>query len=138
MEGIINNPEASEDEELIYKPSMPYHDECAFGYDDGAELTQSFKASTIRYDEDSALAATDREPCSYVPSLAEMARLYYLFQPYSKSTVGEQIEPLSGEYLTCSESTENTLYGIDMSKGIIMCNYSKQYARMKLRLFYLF
>ena len=137
-EGIINNPEVSADEELIYKPSMPYPDTCAFGYDDGAELTQQLKASIIRYDDDSAFAATDREPCSYVPSLAEMARLYYLFQPYSKSTVGEQIEPLSDEYLTCSESTENTLYGIDMSKGIVMCNYSKQYARMKLRLFYLF
>ena len=130
-EGIINDREASEDEHLVYKPGMPYHDTCAFGYLDGADLTNRLRCG--RFGDESMLAAVAKHPCSYVPSLAEMAWLYYLLR-YDELL----IEPLAGEYLTSSESSFHSFYGIEMTKGIVMPNYSKQYALLKLRLFYLF
>ena len=84
------------------------------------------------------LNQVEKRHCSYVPSLAEMAQIFYLLQPYSHSNLSELVEPFNGEYLTCSESSDHNFYGIEIGKGIVMPNYSKQYAKLKLRLFYLF
>lgn len=137
-EGVINDNDASDEEYLVFKPDMPYSDKCAFGYMDGARLTNALRNTIVKHEEASMLTVTEKHPSSYVPSLGEMAKLYYLLQPYSHAEVGSLIEPLSGEYATSSESTEHTFYGIAMDKGIVMSNYSKQYAQLKLRLFYLF
>lgn len=136
-EGVINEAASSEEERLIYKPDMPYPETTAFGNTDGAGLTSLLLNKKGR-DEGSMLNAVERHHGSYVPTLAEMAQIYYLLQPYSNANLTELVEPFSGEYLTCSESSDHNYYGIEMSKGVVMPNYSKQYAKLKLRLFYLF
>ena len=136
-EGIINDSASSGDERLIFKPGIPYSDKTAFGQMDGAMLTSAL-LNKKGGKEESMLAQVDKIRCSYIPTLAEMAQIFYLFQPYSHSNLSELVEPFNGEYLTCSESSDHNYYGIEMSKGIVMSNYSKQYAKLKLRLFYLF
>lgn len=137
-EGVINEATSSEDERLIYKPDMPYPVTTAFGNTDGAGLTSLLLNKKGGKDEGSMMNAIERHHGSYIPTLAEMAQIYYLLQPYSNANITELIEPFSGEYLTCSESSDHNYYGIEMSKGVVMPNYSKQYAKLKLRLFYLF
>lgn len=136
-EGIINDSASPEDERLIFKPEIPYSNKTAFGYKDGPILTSAL-LNKNGGKEESMLAQVEKSHCSYVPTLAEMAQVFYLFQPYSHSNLSELIEPFNGEYLTCSESSDHNFYGIEMGKGIVMSNYSKQYAKLKLRLFYLF
>lgn len=137
-EGIINETASSEEERLIYKPDMPYPKTTAFGNSDGAGPTSLLLNKTGGKDEGSMLNAVERHHGNYIPTLAEMAQAYFLLQSYSRSNLSELIEPFTGEYLTCSESSDHNYYGIEMSKGIVMSNYSKQYAKLKLRLFYLF
>lgn len=137
-EGVINDPSSSEDDKLIYKPEIPYSDNTAFGYSNGAMLTSRLIKGKGGKDEGTMLMEVEKHHCSYVPTLAEMAQIFYLLQPYTHSNLPELIEPFNGEYLTCSESSDHNYYGIEMGKGIVMSNYSKQYAKLKLRLFYLF
>lgn len=137
-EGIVNEAASSEEERLIYKPDMPYPGTTAFGNTDGAGHTSLLLNKKGGKDEGSMLNAVERHHGSYIPTLAEMAQIYYLLQPYSNTNLTELIEPFNGEYLTCSESSDHNYYGIEMSKGVVMPNYSKQYAKLKLRLFYLF
>lgn len=137
-EGIINDSSSSEEERLIYKPEIPYSKNTAFGYKDGAELTSQLLNTKRWKEEESMLTQVEKRHGCYVPSLSEMAQIFYLFQPYAHSHLPELIEPFNGEYLTCSESSNHNFYGIEMGKGIVMSNYSKQYAKLKLRLFYLF
>ena len=79
-----------------------------------------------------------RHPGSYVPSLAEMTALYYQLHFSERDTVWKQFEIPNGEYLTSSESASQSFYMMDMENGIITGTLSKQYAKMQLRLFYLF
>lgn len=137
-EGVINDPSSSEDDRLIYKPEIPYLDNTAFGYSNGATLTSRLLQRKGGKEEGTMLIEVEKHHCSYVPTLAEMAQIFYLLQPYSHSNIPELIEPFNGEYLTCSESSDHNYYGIEMGKGVVMSNYSKQYAKLKLRLFYLF
>lgn len=137
-EGIINDSSSSEDERLIYKPEIPYSENTAFGHKDGAELTSRLLNKKRGKENGTMLAEVEKHHCSYIPTVAEMACIFYMLQPYAHSLLPELIEPFSGEYLTCSESSDHNYYGIEMSKGIVMFNYSKQYAKLKLRLFYLF
>lgn len=137
-EGIINDSSSSEDERLIYKPEIPYSENTAFGHKDGAELTSRLLNKKRGKKDGTMLAEVEKHHCSYIPTVAEMACIFYMLQPYAHSHLPELIEPFSGEYLTCSESSDHNYYGIEMSKGIVMPNYSKQYAKLKLRLFYLF
>ncbi|WP_290392819.1 hypothetical protein [uncultured Duncaniella sp.] len=137
-EGIINDSSSSEEERLIYKPEIPYSENTAFGHKDGAELTSRLLNKKKGKEDGTMLAEIEKYHCSYIPSLSEMAQIFYLLQPYAHSHLSELIEPFEGEYLTCSESPDHNFYGIEMGKGIVMSNYSKQYAKLKLRLFYLF
>lgn len=137
-EGIINDSSSSEEERLIYKPEIPYSENTAFGHNDGAELTSRLLNKKRGKEDGTMLTEIEKYHCSYIPTVAEMAQMYFLFQPYAHSHLPELIEPFNGEYLTCSESSDHNYYGIEMSKGIVMSNYSKQYAKLKLRLFYLF
>lgn len=138
-EGIINDASSSEEERLIYKPDMPYTEAEAFGYYDGAMLSSNLLRIKGEKEENSMLSAIDgKKQGGYIPTLAEMATIYYRLQPYARCNLSDLIEPFNGEYITCSESSNNNFYGIDMGKGVVMSNYSKQYAQLKLRLFYLF
>jgi len=153
-EGIVNPKQVQEvgdADRIIFKPDIPYGTNCALGYTNGAELTMLLIGKSQMKDAGDALHTdigssfsrkmmideTQRHPGSYVPSLAEMAALYYQLR-YSKSTVWEQFEIPNGEYLTSSESTSQSFYMMDMENGIITGTLSKQYAKMQLRLFYLF
>ena len=136
-EGVINDPSSSEDGRLIYKPEIPYSENTAFGNKNGAMLT-SWLLNKKRGKEGTMLAEVEKHRCGYIPTLTEMAHIFYLSQPYAHSHLPELIEPFNGEYLTCSESSDHNYYGIEMGRGIVMSNYSKQYAKLKLRLFYLF
>lgn len=137
-EGVINDSSSPEDERLIYKPGMPYPGDTAFGYKDGAGLTSILFKKKGTDHESSLLSVIGTSHGSYIPTLAEMAEAYYSIQPYAHNGLAGWIEPFTGEYLTCSESSGHSFYGIDMGKGVVMSNYSKQYAQLKLRLFYLF
>ena len=154
-EGIVNPKQAqgvSDAERIIFKPGIPYGTNCALGYTNGAELTTLLTEKTQLKDTGDALDTgtglslsrkvmideTQRHPGSYVPSLAEMTALYYQLRCSESSTAWGQFEIPSGEYLTSSESTGQSFYMMDMENGIITGTLSKQYAKMQLRLFYLF
>lgn len=144
-EGIINPTTGiGEDDKIIYKPGMPYPNDCALGYADGASLTQGLMEAngqakqTPFFGRQTMLQEVARHPSGYVPSLGELAKLYYLLECAKPSTLKGLIAPLQGEYLTCSESGKDTFYLMDFSHGIVAGGLSKRYARAKLRLFYLF
>ena len=154
-EGIVNPTQAQEvgdAERIIFKPGIPYGMNCALGYTSGAELTTLLIGKSQVKDTDDALHAdrglslsrkvmmdeVQRHPGSYVPSLAEMTALYYQLRFSERDTVWEQFAIPSGEYLTSSESANHSFYMMDMENGIITGTLSKQYAKMQLRLFYLF
>ncbi|WP_373111600.1 hypothetical protein [Bacteroides caccae] len=147
-EGVINPRQTDEivdENKLIFTSGMPYGEQCAFGYADGADLTQrlidKYRQTEHAYRRNGGLLArkemlaeVEQHPGSYVPSLAELAQLYHHRQ------LGETVgcEPMRGEYLTVSESSDKTFYLIDMENGIVTGTLSKQYASLRLRLFYLF
>lgn len=144
-EGIINpvHP-VQEDAKIIYKPGMPYPDDCALGHADGASLTQGLVEANGRTKQGSSLGRQTmlqeaaRHPGGYVPSLGELAGLYYRLECDKASSLKGFTAPLQGEYLTCSESGKDTFYLMDFSNGIVTGGLSKRYAQAKLRLFYLF
>ncbi len=84
------------------------------------------------------LEAAQKQPGSYVPSLAEMAELHYQLRSNGVNAIWGKFDIPNGEYLTSNESTGQTFYMMDMETGIITGTCSKQYAKMQLRLFYLF
>ena len=155
-EGIVNPAHenaADTDERIIFKPEMPYPDDCALGYTNGEILTDRL----IERSEDGSLAEVisqahtglfkpsrqmlsvlSRHTGSYIPSLGEMVHLYYLLQPYSEVKMPDCLIPLQGEYLTSSESSGNSFYMMDMQEGIINGSASKSYSKGRIRLFYLF
>ncbi len=154
-EGIVNPKQAQEvgdTEKIIFKPGIPYGTNCALGYINGVELTTLLIGKSQVKDTDDALHAdrglslsrkvmideVQRHPGSYVPSLAEMTALYYQLHFSERDTVWKQFEIPNGEYLTSSESASQSFYMMDMENGIITGTLSKQYAKMQLRLFYLF
>lgn len=154
-EGLVNPKQVQgvgDAERIIFKPGIPYGTNCALGYTNGAELTtlligkSQLKATVDAPDAETGLSLprkvmideTQKHPGSYVPSLAEMTALYYQFYCSEKGAVWEQFEIPSGEYLTSSESNSQSFYMMDMENGIITGTLSKQYAKMQLRLFYLF
>ena len=144
-EGIINPiNDIHEDDKIIYKPGMPYPNDCALGYTDGASLTQGLLEAdgqakqSHSFGRQVMLQETARHPGSYVPSLGELAKLYFLLECAKPSTLKGLMAPLQSEYLTCSESGKDTFYLMDFSHGIVTGGLSKQYAQAKLRLFYLF
>ena len=155
-EGIVNPTHentADTDERIIFKPEMPYPDDCALGYTYGKILTERL---VVHSDNNSLtdaisqahtglfkpskqmLSVLSRHKGSYIPSLGEMVHLYYLLQPYSEIKMPDSLIPLQGEYLTSSESSGNYFYMMDMLEGIINGSASKSYSRGRIRLFYLF
>ena len=156
MEGIVNPIQAKsvdEKDRIIFKPNMPYPNDCALGYAYGEKLTEKL----IERSEKSSLADVisqaqtglfkpskqmlsilSSHKGSYIPSLGEMVHLYYLLQPYSEVKIPDNLIPLQGEYLTSSESSENTFYMMDMQEGIINGSSSKRFSKGRIRLFYLF
>ena len=154
-EGIVNPKQAqgvSDAERIIFKPGIPYGTNCALGYTDGAELTTLLIGKSLLKETGDALNSDTglslsrktmidearKHPGSYVPSLAEMVALYYQLRYSERDAAWEQFEIPSGEYLTSSESTSQSFYMMDMENGIITGTLSKQYAKMQLRLCYLF
>lgn len=144
-EGIVNPiNDIHEDDKIIYKPGMPYPNDCALGYSDGASLTQGLLEANIQnkqgspFGRQAMLQEAARHPGSYVPSLGELAKLYYLLECAKPSTLKGLIAPLQGEYLTCTESGKDTFYMMEFTNGIVTGGLSKRYAKAKLRLFYLF
>ena len=144
-EGIINPiNDIHADDKIIYKPGMPYPNDCALGYTDGASLTQGLLEAdgqakqSHSFGRQAMLQEAARHPGSYVPSLEELAKLYYLLECAKPSTLKGLIAPLQGEYLTCTESGKDTFYMMEFTNGIVTGGLSKRYAQAKLRLFYLF
>lgn len=123
---------------IVYKPSMPYKETCALGYAHGATLSQMLISKMGINESKSMLTVMQTHKGSYVPSLGELAKIYYLQQPYSKFTFSSEYEPLEGEYLSSSESSDKTFYFLDFTTGAVAGGLSKCYTPMKLRLFYLF
>ena len=144
-EGIVNPiNDIHEDDKIIYKPGMPYPNDCALGYTDGASLTQGLLEAdgqakqSHSFGRQAMLQKAARHPGSYVPSLGELAKLYYLLECAKPSTLKGLMAPLQSEYLTCTESGKDTFYMMEFTNGIVTGGLSKRYAQAKLRLFYLF
>lgn len=123
---------------IVYKPSMPYKESCALGYAQGATLTQMLLNRMGINEPAGMLPLVQTHKGSYVPSLGELAKVYYLQQPYSKFIFSSEYKPLEGEHLSSSESSEKTFYFLDFTTGAVSGALSKRYAPMNLRLFYLF
>lgn len=154
-EGVLNpsrNDDIAADNIIIFKPKMPYTDKVALGYMSGQALTARLQPAEptltgilnhahtgLALPAPQMLDEAAKHPGSYIPSLGEMAMLYYRMHPFDDAaSLPMDFTSLSGEYLTSSEATEKTFYMIDFDHGVITGGLSKQYARLKLRLFYLF
>lgn len=141
-EGFIN-PNRSEgiDEKrkLVYKPNLPYPEDCALGYKNGCSLCQVLLEKHKHDSSEEMLTELLSAKGAYVPTIAELAYLYYLLQPYAGSSlIIEGIDWPEGEYLSSSESSDSTFYMFDFNHGVVTGAFSKQFARLKLRLFYIF
>ena len=123
---------------IVYKPELPYKESCALGYVHGAILSQMLISRMGINEGESMLTVMQTHKGSYVPSLGELAKVYYLQQPYSKFQFPSEFAPLEGEHLSSSESSEKTFYFLDFTTGVVAGGLSKRYAPMNLRLFYLF
>lgn len=154
-EGILNPSKEDgieEENTIIFKPKMPYTEKCALGYFQGEMLTHKLLTSTtsltdlpstthasITVPRKSMLEAALKQPGSYVPSLAEMAKLYYSLHPFKGNPLAVKgFKSPSGEYITSTEQSDKSFYMIDFERGIITGGLSKQYSKLQLRLFYLF
>ena len=140
-EGRLNPMQESELDtisKVVYKPGMPYGEDTALGYRDGAHLTQRLLDATGISEKATMLTQVQAHKGSYVPTLGELAKVYYLQQPYARYTFPMGYEPLEGGHLSSSESTQKTYYFLDFTTGDTSGSISKRYTAMKLRLFYLF
>ena len=123
---------------IVYKPSMPYKETCALGYAHGEVLSQMLLDKMGINESESMLTIMQMHKGSYIPSLGELAKVFYLQQPYSKFTFSSEFAPLEGEHLSSSESSDKTFYFLDFTTGAVAGGLSKRYAPMNVRLFYLF
>ncbi len=154
-EGVLNPRKedgVEEENAIIYKPKMPYSERCALGYQQGEVLTHKLLTSSssindittqahtgINLPRKSMLEETLKHPGSYVPSLAEMTKFYYSLHPFKdRPLMALGLQEPRGEYLTSTEQSSSSFYMIDFDHGIIAGGLSKQYAKLQLRLFYLF
>lgn len=141
-EGIINplsSDGVDEAERLVYKPSLLYPESCAFGYKGGCVLSMALLKKQLEKNTDDMLLQMEIKKGSFIPSVADWAELYYLLQAYEGNPLqGDYFEMPEGEYLTSCEASASTFYMFDCSHGVITGTFSKQYARLKLRLFYVF
>lgn len=148
-EGFINPSRTGgieEEHRLVYKPSLPYPETCALGFTDGCALCRTLLR---KYEEKKREGITDNEEDmleellttkgAYVPALAELVHVYYMFQPYAEQTLSaDGLELPKGEYLSSSETSDANFYMFDFSHGAVTGTFPKKFARMKLRLFYVF
>jgi hypothetical protein len=135
-EGIINPKKedaVSGAETIVFKPKMPYNSNCALGYTDGATLTQAL----MQQSTNGILREVSEHKGCYIPSLGELAKLFYMMQPYGKMTMPDKFAPPTGIYLSSSEMSNNSIYTIEFTTGAVT-GISKAYGKAKLRLFYLF
>lgn len=145
QEGVLNPSRSAgiaDDNRVIWTPKAQYNEKCALGYTDGAGLSHSILLRSNTVDggarvlaHSSMIEEAQRHPGSYIPSLGELVRLYFLVK--QKKVELPELTPLEGEYLTSNEKG-NHYYMIDFSSGIITSSLSKQYGAAQLRLFYLF
>ena len=84
------------------------------------------------------MAALQKKKHTVAMTGDELAKVYYLQQPYARYTFPMGYEPLEGGHLSSSESTQKTYYFLDFTTGDTSGSISKRYTAMKLRLFYLF
>lgn len=148
-EGFVNPSKidgVEEENRLVYKPSLPYPESCALGYTDGCFLSRALlrkykggeREGVNNYGEE-MLPELLTVRGAYVPAVAELVHVYYLLQPYAeKPLTAEGLELPEGEYLSSSESSETNYYMFDFNHGVVTGAFSKQFARLKLRLFYVF
>ena len=148
-EGIINpsrNDGVGEENRLVYKPSLPYPESCALGYNDGCALCRVLlrKYEDRKKEGILGFGAEMLEELltvkgAYVPAVAELVHLYYQLQPYAEKPLrAEGLEAPKGEYLSSSESSDSDFYMFDFNHGVVTGTFPKKFARMKLRLFYVF
>lgn len=140
-EGYINPTRATSIDELqriVYTPTMAYPTDCALGYTDGCLLSQKLQSQKKEWDKDELGAYINKTDAAYVPSLGELAKLYYILNPYKGETFSpEGFSRPSGVYTSISESTEGRNYIMDFDTGLASGNVSKK-TRLRLRMFYLF
>lgn len=148
-EGFINPSRADgagEEYRLVYKPSLPYPETCALGFTDGCALCrvllrkyETKKREGMTEQGEEMLAELLTAKGAYVPAVAELVHLYYLLQPYCEQTLSvDGWELPKGEYLSSSEASEANFYMFDFNHGGVAGTFPKKFARMKLRLFYVF
>lgn len=142
-EGFINPSQSAGVDEayrLVYKPSIPYAPDCVLGYADGYHLSSNLlRKQEGRGEEEDMLYVLSSEKGAYIPSAKEMVELFCQVQGLGEELfVASGFVVPDGEYLTSSESSAENFYMFDFTRGILTGSFPKQFARMKLRLFYLF
>lgn len=145
IEGTVNPAQSdnvAESQRIVYTSDLAWPDGCAFSQEDGARVTDAmakgFVVPATLAKTPPMLMALQEKPSAYIPTLKELVALYCLVNPLKG--VNEWLHtlpPLTGQYLTCTESSESTLYLVDFESGIITQG-SKSYSKAQLRLFYLF
>lgn len=141
-EGILDLGRTTADslESLFYCSTLPYPEYCAFSSADGYQHCQRLAArtGTERGDDDMLNAISLKTGC-YVPSVSEMAALHSLLTDHGSQPFRcRYLKALSGAYQTSSESSAETSYSMDFTKGAVTGRTSKRYTPLRVRPFYLF
>lgn len=141
LKECILNPEDNIDykgEAVVFKPSLTFPKGSALSVGEGAKYAGLLSQGNIV--SEGMTKAVSMQEGAFVPSLREMALLFYKTKPYGGSPLKDikNFEKPTGEYLTSTESDVKTFYMIDMTNGIVTGFLNKKYTKMKLRMFYVF
>lgn len=145
VEGKVNPAQSdnvSDGNRVVFTEELTWPEGCAFSQEDGARVTdamaKSFSLSASAAKNLPMMMAVQEKPSAYLPTLKELVALYCLVNPLKGENEWlKPLSPLSGQYLTCTESSASSLYLFDFDSGVITQG-SKSYSKAKLRLFYLF
>jgi len=126
---------------LLYYPDMKVPDGCAFSQTEGFQQCKKLYShcNGRELKSEDMLNIDLLKNGSYVPTAAEMAKLFFLVRGLSKKGIIEgHFNALFGAYLTSTESSEDTFYSMDFNQGAFTGYTSKRYTPLHVRLFYIF
>lgn len=125
---------------IKYRPGrrMPGH--CALGASGGYNRCDSLLAVQTGCATEDMLGLMTLEKGAYIPSISELTNYFYYsrrgYDRYGCDPSG--LVQMSGAYLSSTESSAETAYSIDFTRGTVTGITSKRFTPMKVRLFYIF
>lgn len=137
---IPGHAEADSAHLVKYRPGRRMPGYCALSIVGGYECCDSLLAVQPICSKDDMLGLMTLEKGAYIPSISELTNYFY-FQRRGYDRYGcdpSGLRQMSGAYLSSTESSAETAYSIDFTRGTVTGITSKRFTPMKVRLFYIF